>query len=48
MKNFKNDPLYLVAEEEGFEPSVQVSSHGHLANDWFKPAHPLFRMTYVY
>ena len=26
-----------MAEEEGFEPSVQVSSHGHLANDWFKP-----------
>ena len=38
-----NSLLYLirstknVAEEEGFEPSVQVSSHGHLANDWFKP-----------
>ena len=27
----------LMAEEEGFEPSVQVSSHGHLANDWFQP-----------
>jgi hypothetical protein len=26
-----------MAEEEGFEPSVQVSSHGHLANDWFQP-----------
>ena len=26
-----------MAEREGFEPSVQVSSHGHLANDWFKP-----------
>jgi hypothetical protein len=27
----------IMAEEEGFEPSVQVSSHGHLANDWFQP-----------
>ena len=26
-----------MAEEEGFEPSVQVSPHGHLANDWFQP-----------
>ena len=26
-----------LAEEEGFEPSVQVSPHGHLANDWFQP-----------
>ena len=26
-----------MAEEEGFEHSVQVSSHGHLANDWFQP-----------
>ncbi len=26
-----------MAEREGFEPSVQVSSHGHLANDWFQP-----------
>ena len=26
-----------MAEEEGFEPSVQVSSYGHLANDWFQP-----------
>ena len=39
MKNFfKDEPFILkLAEEEGFEPSVQVSSHGHLANDWFKP-----------
>ena len=28
---------FKMAEEEGFEPSVQVSSHGHLANDWFQP-----------
>ncbi len=35
-----------MAEEEGFEPSVQVSSHGHLANDWFKPlTHSSMKMT---
>ena len=38
MKNFfKKSSTILMAEEEGFEPSVQVSSHGHLANDWFQP-----------
>ena len=39
MKNFfKDAPLILkLAEEEGFEPSVQVFSHEYLANDWFKP-----------
>jgi hypothetical protein len=43
-----------MAEEEGFEPSVQVSSHGHLANDWFQPlTHSslnkiMFYKTYLY
>ena len=43
-----------MAEEEGFEPSVQVSSHGHLANDWFQPlTHSsinkiIFYKTYLY
>ena len=26
-----------MAEREGFEPSVHVSTYGHLANDWFQP-----------
>ena len=37
-KFFQRQPTILkLAEEDGSEPSVQVSSHGHLANDWFKP-----------
>ena len=46
--------IILMAEEEGFEPSVQVSSHGHLANDWFQPlTHSslnkiMFYKTYLY
>ncbi len=26
-----------MAEEKRFELLVQISSYGHLANDWFKP-----------
>ena len=37
MSYFNKKKLIIMAEEEGFEPSVQVSSHGHLANDWFQP-----------
>ena len=45
---FKDQPLYLMAEEEGFEPSVQVSSHGHLANDWFQPLTHSSTATLIY
>ena len=35
---FLKTRLYIkMAEKEGFEPSVHVSTYGHLANDWFKP-----------
>ena len=40
--------LYFMAEEEGFEPSVQVSSHGHLANDWFQPLTHSSTATLIY
>ena len=32
-----------MAEREGFEPSVHLSTHDELATRWFKPAHPPFR-----
>ena len=31
-----------MAEREGFEPSVHLSTHDELATRWFKPAHPRF------
>ena len=37
-----------MAEREGFEPSVHVSTYGHLANDWFKPTHPSLHDKLVY
>ena len=37
-----------MAEEEGFEPSVQVSPHGHLANDWFQPLTHSSTATLIY
>ena len=36
-ENILSITTIIMAEEEGFEPSVQVSPHGHLANDWFQP-----------
>jgi hypothetical protein len=33
-----------MAEREGFEPSVHLSTHDELATRWFKPAHPPFRL----
>ena len=41
---FKEQPIIFDGGREGFEPSVQVSSHGHLANDWFQPLTHLFHM----
>ena len=29
--------FFLMAEREGFEPSVQLASYGGLANRWFQP-----------
>ena len=42
-ENIKLTLVKKVAEREGFEPSVHVSTYGHLANDWFKPTHPPLR-----
>ena len=40
---FKDKSTFLMAEREGFEPSVHLTTHDELATRWFKPAHPPFR-----
>tara|TARA_R110001592_G_scaffold62033_1_gene189635 strand:- start:371 stop:541 length:171 start_codon:yes stop_codon:yes gene_type:complete len=37
-----------MAEKEGFEPSEEVSSFGHLANDWFKPLTHLSKVMTIF
>ena len=35
-----------MAESVGFEPTVEVTPYGNLANCWFKPAHPTLHCIY--